>query len=105
VAGLVGDGPVRGSAQVGVGDEPRPQAVRGVGDGGLDEGVDGLRVQRPVGGAVVPAHPAKDRALDNAGQGYPLLDGGDGAAVVAGGAGQDDELGGFSGLVDFGAGG
>jgi len=53
VAGLVGDGAVAGSAQVGVGDEPGAQAVRavrarvhtGAGDGLLDQGVDGLRVQ------------------------------------------------------------
>ena len=65
----VGDGAVGGSAQVGVGDEPRAQGVRGVGewvdpgaaDRVLDEGVDRFRVQGPTSRLVPFGHSLENR--------------------------------------------
>ena len=57
---LVSDGPVGCTSEVGPGDEPGPEAVGGVGDGieagssdgGLDEPVDRLRMERLPGRPV-----------------------------------------------------
>src|SRR5450759_3985659 len=77
VPGLVGDGPVGGAAQVGVGDEAGPQAVRAVrggvnpgpGDRGLHQGVDRLRVQRPGEHTVAGADRTEQRPASEAGGG------------------------------------
>lgn len=94
VAGLVGDGASAGAAQVGVGDEAGAQAVRaagrgvqaGAGDGLLHEAVDGLGVQVTGAGLVALADRAQQRAVGDAGELLPALQGQHGAAVgVAGG--------------------
>ena len=104
---LVGDCAVAGPAQVSVRDEPGPQAVRtvragvhaGARDRLLNQGVDGLRVQRAVPGLVVLADRAEDRAFGDASELAPMGQGCDWAASGVAGARQHNELDPLPGLV------
>lgn len=109
VAGLVGDGAVGGSAEVGVGDESGAQAVGAVGvgvvevccgDGALDEGVDRSGVQAAVEDSVAFGHgPEYESGVDGS-CGRPHLQGGDGGAGRVGvPARQRDEFAVVAGLV------